>query len=220
MQNIINLSSITLSVLPLIVIISAILTITSRNPVNSVIGLISVFINSAIIIIILSMDFIGLSYLIIYVGAIAILFLFVIMMLNIKIVELSETKIFYSYNYPLILLLGIGYYLIIINQFNINFSFSNISYWFDYINSVINTKTVCHIGEITLFSTSGAEFKWDNLFISLNQVTNIGYILYSYHSILLVVISAILLLAMVSPIILCFTNSTKNKIHSPPIRVS
>ena len=68
MQNIINLSSIILCVLPFIVIISAILTITSRNPVNSVIGLISVFINSAIIIIILSMDFIGLSYLIIYVG--------------------------------------------------------------------------------------------------------------------------------------------------------
>ncbi len=68
MQNIINLSSIILNILPFIVIISAILTITSKNPVNSVIGLISVFINSAIIIIILSMDFIGLSYLIIYVG--------------------------------------------------------------------------------------------------------------------------------------------------------
>jgi hypothetical protein len=68
MQNIINLSSIILYLLPFIIIISAIFTITSKNPVNSVIGLISVFINSAIIIIILSMDFIGLSYLIIYVG--------------------------------------------------------------------------------------------------------------------------------------------------------
>lgn len=68
MQNIINLSSTALWALPLIIIISAILTITSRNPVNSVIGLISVFMNSAIIIIIFAMDFIGLSYLIIYVG--------------------------------------------------------------------------------------------------------------------------------------------------------
>jgi NADH-ubiquinone oxidoreductase chain 6 len=216
MQNIINLSSIILNILPFIVIISAILTITSRNPVNSVIGLISVFVNSAILIIILSMDFIGLSYLIIYVGAIAILFLFVIMMLNIKIVELSETKTFYSYNYPLILLLGIGYYLIIINQFNIDFSLSNISYWFDYINSIrVCTSTACHMDEITLLSTSGAEFNWDSLLMDIfhsNQVINIGYILYSYHAISLVIISAILLLAMVSPIILCFTS----KNNSPP----
>lgn len=136
-------------------------------------------------------------------------------MLNIKIVELSETKTFYSYNYPLILLLGIGYYLIIINQFSINFSFLNISYLFDYIHSVGIFKSTLYeynIDEIILFSTSGPEFNWDNLFISLNQVINIGYILYSYHAISLIVISAILLLAMVSPIILCFTS----KNNSPP----
>ena len=68
MQSIINLSSIILYILPFIISISAILTITSKNPVNSVIGLISVFIHSAIIIIMLAIDFIGLSYLIIYVG--------------------------------------------------------------------------------------------------------------------------------------------------------
>ena len=43
-------------------------------------------------------------------------------MLNIKIVELSETKTFYLNNYAMIVLLGIGYFLIVINQFNINFS--------------------------------------------------------------------------------------------------
>jgi len=139
--------------------------------------------------------------------AISILFLFVIMMLNIKIVELSETKTFYLNNYAMIVLLGIGYFLIVINQFNINFSFLNLSYWFDYSNTLIISPTEYHIEEITLFSTSGTEFNWNSLFISLNQVTNIGYILYSYHAILLVVISIILLLAMVSPIILCFTNA-------------
>jgi len=128
-------------------------------------------------------------------------------MLNIKIVELSETKTFYLNNYAMIVLLGIGYFLIVINQFNINFSFLNLSYWFDYSNTLIISPTEYHVEEITLFSTSGTEFNWNSLFISLNQVTNIGYILYSYHAILLVVISVILLLAMVSPIILCFTNA-------------
>ena len=129
------------------------------------------------------------------------------MMLNIKIVELSETKTFYLNNYAMIVLLGIGYFLVVINQFNINFSFLNLSYWFDYSNTLITSPTEYHVEEITLFSTSGTEFNWNSLFISLNQVTNIGYILYSYHAILLVVISVILLLAMVSPIILCFTNA-------------
>ena len=128
-------------------------------------------------------------------------------MLNIKIVELSETKTFYLNNYAMIVLLGIGYFLIVINQFNINFSFLNLSYWFDYSNTLNTSPTEYHVEEITLFSTSGTEFNWNSLFISLNQVTNIGYILYSYHAILLVVISVILLLAMVSPIILCFTNA-------------
>jgi len=128
-------------------------------------------------------------------------------MLNIKIVELSETKTFYLNNYAMIVLLGIGYFLVVINQFNINFSFLNLSYWFDYSNTLITSPTEYHVEEITLFSTSGTEFNWNSLFISLNQVTNIGYILYSYHAILLVVISVILLLAMVSPIILCFTNA-------------
>jgi NADH-ubiquinone oxidoreductase chain 6 len=68
MQNIINFSSILLNLLPIGVIISAIFTITSRVPIVSIIGLISVFIQSAIYVIVLAMDFIGLSYLIIYVG--------------------------------------------------------------------------------------------------------------------------------------------------------
>jgi NADH:ubiquinone oxidoreductase subunit 6 (subunit J) len=54
------------------------------NPVNSVIGLILVFIVSALYFIILGINFIAFLYLIIYVGAIAILFLFVIMMMNLK----------------------------------------------------------------------------------------------------------------------------------------
>ena len=69
-------------------VLSGILVITSRNPVVSVLVLISVFINVACYLILLGINFIGLAYLIVYVGAIAILFLFVIMMLNIKLVEL------------------------------------------------------------------------------------------------------------------------------------
>ncbi|RKP38237.1 NADH:ubiquinone/plastoquinone oxidoreductase, partial [Dimargaris cristalligena] len=68
--------------LSLIIILIGLFTLTAINPVYSVIGLISLFGCSALYLINLSLYFIGLSYLIIYVGAIAILFLFVIMMIN------------------------------------------------------------------------------------------------------------------------------------------
>lgn len=75
-------------------VLSGILVITSRNPIISVLFLIAVFVNVACYLILLGINFIGLTYLIIYVGAIAILFLFVVMMINIKLVELTEVSPF------------------------------------------------------------------------------------------------------------------------------
>lgn len=66
---------------------SSLLMIFSNNPVYSVFSLISIFINSFIIFIFFSVDFIGIILLLVYVGAIAILFLFIIMMINIKKIE-------------------------------------------------------------------------------------------------------------------------------------
>lgn len=76
--------------LSFLAIISAIFTITSTNPVYSLIGLIATFTWSGSYLIWESIEFIGLSYLIVYVGAIGILFLFVVMMMNIKYIEVSE----------------------------------------------------------------------------------------------------------------------------------
>lgn len=66
-----------------IIIISAVMTIISFNPVHSVFWLVVLFINSSIFLISLGFDFLPLILIIIYVGAITILFLFVIMMLDI-----------------------------------------------------------------------------------------------------------------------------------------
>jgi NADH-ubiquinone oxidoreductase chain 6 len=57
--------------------------------------LILVFCNVTFVLIILGVEFIAITFLIVYVGAIAVLFLFVVMMLNIKILELDE--VFWKY---------------------------------------------------------------------------------------------------------------------------
>ena len=67
-----------------IVILSSFLVIFVSNPVHSVLFLIFTFFNAAIIFLIFKAEFLAMTLLIVYVGAVAVLFLFVVMMLNIS----------------------------------------------------------------------------------------------------------------------------------------
>ena len=87
-------------------VLSGILVITAKNPVISVLFLISVFINVAGYLVLMGVAYLGLVYIIVYVGAIAILFLFVVMMLNLRLVELLDTGKAYTQNLPLGTILG------------------------------------------------------------------------------------------------------------------
>lgn len=68
----------------ILMIFNSFLIITSKNSVHSVLFLVINFIITTGILLILEREFLALSFLIIYVGAISILFLFVIMMLILK----------------------------------------------------------------------------------------------------------------------------------------
>ena len=80
------MKNILIDVLAFGTLLSSVLVITSKNPVIAVIFLISVFVNAAGYLILLGVGFIGISYIIVYVGAITVLFLFVIIMINIKLI--------------------------------------------------------------------------------------------------------------------------------------
>jgi len=77
-------------ILSSIAIVSAIMVIWVGNPIHSVLFLVLVFINMAGILIIYGAEFLGLLFIIVYIGAIAILFLFVVMMLPTRV---SKPKI-------------------------------------------------------------------------------------------------------------------------------
>ena len=70
------------------VIASAALTITARNPVHAVLWLILAFFNAAGLMVLVGAEFIAMLLVIVYVGAVAVLFLFVVMMLNVDFAEL------------------------------------------------------------------------------------------------------------------------------------
>jgi NADH-ubiquinone oxidoreductase chain 6 len=107
-ENIINgYNNKVLNILYIFIIICGILTITSKNPIISVLYLIGLFAAVSSYLIIIGLCFIGLSYLIVYIGAVSILFLFILMLINIRISELqSNTK----NNIPLIIIILILFY--------------------------------------------------------------------------------------------------------------
>ena len=71
------------------IILSALMVIFSRDPINSVLFLIFSFVNAAGIFLLAGAEFLALILVIVYVGAVAVLFLFVIMMLDFNIENLS-----------------------------------------------------------------------------------------------------------------------------------
>lgn len=73
-----------------ILVLCALMVITARNPVHSVLFLILAFFNSAGLFILLGAEFIAMILVIVYVGAVAVLFLFVVMMLDIDFSDLRK----------------------------------------------------------------------------------------------------------------------------------
>jgi NADH-quinone oxidoreductase subunit J len=80
----------------IVVIASAAMTITSRNPVHSVLWLILAFFNAAGLMVLAGAEFIAMLLVIVYVGAVAVLFLFVVMMLDIDFAELRAGFVRYA----------------------------------------------------------------------------------------------------------------------------
>jgi NADH-quinone oxidoreductase subunit J len=85
-------------------IASAIMVVTARNPVHSVLFLILAFVNAAGLFVLLGAEFLAMILIVVYVGAVAVLFLFVVMMLDVDFTELRRDFLNYL---PIGFLVGI-----------------------------------------------------------------------------------------------------------------
>jgi NADH-ubiquinone oxidoreductase chain 6 len=81
----------------------------------------------------LGMNFIGLSYLLVYVGAVSILFLFILMLINVRISELVSDS---SNSIPLAMIIGISFYYTVYEI--LPFSLMNIN---NYLNGLALNNT-------------------------------------------------------------------------------
>jgi NADH-ubiquinone oxidoreductase chain 6 len=180
-----------LDVISIVSIISGILVIVSKNPIVSVLFLIGLFLSISSYLIILGINFIGLSYLLVYVGAVSILFLFILMLINVRISELLNDAsnsiplaiiITLAFNYPVYKILpysitAFNSYTIDLNNVLNNIFYNNYGDLFTKISDSNSNKK--DDGEI-LFVTSRI---WDGNLAESTHITTIGNIMYTSYSI-------------------------------------
>ncbi len=73
-----------------ILVVTALGVITARNPVHCALFLVAAFLNSAVIWLLLQAEFLALTLIVVYVGAVMVLWLFVVMMLDVDVEKLRQ----------------------------------------------------------------------------------------------------------------------------------
>ena len=126
----------------LVSVISSFFVITTKNPVFSILFLIFSFTNVSCLLFLFNFEFLPISFLIIYVGAVAVLFLFVLMMLNIKLAELQES---YSNYIPVSIVFGLIFVVELLFLLRSEFVFldifnENSIYFLSELTEMNNTK--------------------------------------------------------------------------------
>jgi NADH-quinone oxidoreductase subunit J len=163
---------------------AAVFVILAKNPIQSVLFLILVYLLTASLFMLLGAEFLAILVFIIYIGAISILFLFVIMLLNLRAVELHST--FFNY-LPVGSFLGLLFFLEIFYIFATNYTIHSNSVFF-----------------LTIDNTS-----WLNLITQKSNLYLFGIILYNYNWFFVIIIAVILLVAMMGPIIFTVDSAKK-----------
>lgn len=194
----------------LFAILSGISVIIIKNPVTSVLFLIGLFVCIAGYLSLLGLNFIGLAYLLVYVGAVSILFLFILMLINVRVSELTHNT---NISVPLAVITGISFNYSVnevlpdsIVSFN-NYMGNGSNTMQSYLSSLTEILNISGIDGAELESNNKEILYvtsqiWDNNLSESSHITSIGNIMYTSYSIWLILTSVILLLAMVGAIVI------------------
>lgn len=189
------------------VVISSSFVIFLTNPIYSLLWLVVTFLFAACLLLILGQEFLGLIFIVIYVGAIAVLFLFLVMLLDLKFKNLQNKKnnlVFIVICYSIIFLL----FLLVLNFNNIKLEFFiyNLSTIFKKCSFELKFLFICF-----LFFTNKFNFmfiNWVEFINSLNEIDLYGFVLYDIFVLQFLLIGFILLSVLIGVVFL--TNSYKS----------
>lgn len=203
------MTSFALELLSVLTIISAVLTITATSPIVAILYLIGVFVLASCYLVCLGITYVGLTYLVVYVGAVAVLFLFVVIMLNVRLSEITASGEEFTKGLPLVFIIA-GVFLLEVFSIIPNLSSTSLIMVTELLHN-INTILLGDTSPVTDITNSYANDVYvlhgslyaDASYAYLSQVQTLGLSLYTYGSLWLVLISFVLLLAMLGPIALC-----------------
>lgn len=173
-----------------ITVLSCLSVVFSSNPVHSVLFLIFTFFNVAVLFLISNAEFLAMTLIIVYVGAVAVLFLFVVMMLNINEVLIKEGFLKY---FPF------GFILITIFLLELFFVFKDIT-----VEN--NSSSEMNISELLNRGNTNTE--------------SIGMFLYTDFFIVFQISGFLLLVAMIGAIVLAKNENLNIKSQKIPYQKS
>ena len=177
-------------------ILSSFFVITTKNPVFSILFLILSFVNVSCLLFLLNFEFLPISFLIIYVGAIAILFLFVLMMLNIKLAELQEV---HSSFIPISVIFSFVFFVEFLFLFRSEFVFLDL----------FNENSINFLTEFLCVANLKTSF--NPFFGSMSNLKSLAINLFSDHLLAFLLAGYLLLLALVAAITLTLQKSFVSK---------
>jgi NADH-ubiquinone oxidoreductase chain 6 len=172
-------------------LLCGIFVIISKNPIISVLFLIGLFLCVSTYLMLSGMTFIGIAYLVVYIGAVSILFLFILMLINVRISELQSNT---NNSLPLALIIGTFLYYFLFKIF----PSSDLNILNNKLIDIISSDDSSDYSE-NLYVTSNT---WDGILMEVSHIISIGNVIYTNYFIWIVIASIILLLAMVGTIII------------------
>jgi len=197
-----------INIISVLSIFCGIFVIISKNPIVSVLFLIGLFVNIAGYLMILGMNYIGLSYLLVYVGAVSILFLFILMLINVRISELVSDN---SNSIPLAVIIGIFFFITYYKLLHFYITLPKDFFFQKKSENIIGddnfTSIISYLlNENNLFYKNSLSYVtskfWDGVMTEWSHITSIGNVIYTVYPLWLIITSLILLLAMVGAIII------------------
>jgi NADH:ubiquinone oxidoreductase subunit 6 (subunit J) len=157
------------------------------------------FFNVSALLFLFNFEFLPITFLVVYVGAVAVLFLFVLMMLNIKLAELSD-------DYYNIVPIGLIFGFVFLYQlvFLIRFEFE--------LFETLDKYSIVFLSDF--FSVSTNKTNFFNIYYSFSNIKLIGFVLFTDYLYHFLISGFVLLLAMVAAIVLTlhkyFLSKTQN----------
>ncbi len=171
---------------------STIILIGILNPIHSLLLLINVFLLGSLFLFSLNVEFFGLVFFMVYIGAIVVLFLFIVMMLDIKISNtLQHLSTFFSFKNLIIGLILIEFLIYISENVQL-------------VEYVVQLKEVMF--EKKLFTYYTELYDYFQILKTTTHIEAVGQVLYRQHLFAFLICSILLFIAMVGAIVMTIEN--------------